>query len=346
MTVPRRGALIFLFALWPFLFLMSLADPPGNGFVIFVICLGILTAPFMVWRAVSRIKYLTRVLGMGPEIQAQVANIESYKAGKMGARSTYLCVTCDYEYDGEMYHFEEHIEKDPRISKLEAGDELTLIIDPEDPSRAVIASLFTDGTPGEPPRYSGAGGLLGGLVCSAGLLCIYWLPALRGDTPFKVFGYATGDWAFIFWSFASVGYGLFFGTLAGSVAHPFKSAAAGAILLGLPALLYISLESASDGLLSWICAVLVGALGGLAGGYVGQSSIQKQLKILGPALALQRKTEQLEAAKRKRVAELEAARETAQKEAAEAERNLDRCLSCGHAMETHVTCPNCGWSYL
>ena len=157
-----------------------------------------------------------------------------------------------------------------------------------------------------------------------------------------MFGQYTNELAFLFWSIASLGYGFVVGMLAGMFARPYRSAVAGGILLGLPVLIYMALEPVDDGLFSWYCAILVGALGGLVGGQVGRRRLDRQLEFLGPALAVQQKDEELAAAKRKRVAEIEAA----EAESVKAEQDLDRCLGCGHVMETHVTCPECGWSYL
>ena len=345
------GSLIFVLTTLAMLLSMYFSDPPRDvtygdkyyyGFLVLSMGVVVLLSPLLLWTSICRIRYLKRVVSSGDEVAARVANVQSYRASKRDWFHSRLRVTCYYEYDGETHRFEENIAKDSRISKLEDGDEITLIVDPEDSSRAVIACLFSDGTPGTPPSYSDIGGLFGGSICSLGLLCVYWLPVLWGETPFTVAGQYTKEFGFIFWSMASVGFGLMAGTVAGKLARPFLSAVVGGILLGIPALLYMWLVSVNDGLFSWSCALLVGGVGGMLGGIVGRNGLQQQLEMLGPALAMQENEEELAAAKTKRAAEMEAA----ELEAAEAEKNLDRCLSCGHEMESYVTCPECGWTYL
>ena len=94
------GALMLPLAGWPIVLLFFLTDPPKNvgydreyyGYIAFLMCIGVLLTPFLLWIGIRRINYLKRVIGTGPEVPARVVSNESYREGRTGWRKTYFHV--------------------------------------------------------------------------------------------------------------------------------------------------------------------------------------------------------------------------------------------------------------
>jgi len=87
------------------------------------------------WLSSKRIGDIKRIVNTGPEVKGRIHSI-----GFMKDRGR---VEYDYEYDGKSYHAGNAIWKNRETTKLQDGDEITLIVDPDNPSRAFIASLYT-----------------------------------------------------------------------------------------------------------------------------------------------------------------------------------------------------------
>jgi hypothetical protein len=85
------------------------------------------------WLASKRIGDIKRIVNTGPEVMGRIQSIGFIKdRGR---------VEYDYEYDGKSYHAGNAIWKNRETKKLQDGDEIALIVDPDNPSRAFIASL-------------------------------------------------------------------------------------------------------------------------------------------------------------------------------------------------------------
>jgi hypothetical protein len=103
--------------------------------MIIMIVIALVTTILFGWLASKRIGDIKRIINTGPKIQGRILSIGFIKdRGR---------VEYDYEYDGQSNHAGNAIWKNRETTKLQNGDELTLIIDPDKPSRAFIASLYT-----------------------------------------------------------------------------------------------------------------------------------------------------------------------------------------------------------
>ncbi len=87
------------------------------------------------WLAVKRIGVIKQVIRNGPEVEGRIQSIGFFKdRGR---------VEFDYEYAGESYHAGNAIWKNRETTQLQDGDGIRLILDPDKPSRAFSASLYT-----------------------------------------------------------------------------------------------------------------------------------------------------------------------------------------------------------
>jgi len=85
--------------------------------------------------ASKRISSIKRVLSSGPEVKGRIQDIAFVKdRGR---------VEYEYEYNGQTYQAGNAIWKNKETRQLQAGGEITVIVDPDKPSRAFIASLYT-----------------------------------------------------------------------------------------------------------------------------------------------------------------------------------------------------------
>jgi hypothetical protein len=102
--------------------------------VIIVVITVVVTVLFG-WLAARRISSIKRVIADGPEVKGKIIGIGFVKdRGR---------VEYEYAYHGETHQAGNAIWKTRETSQLQIGHEITLIIDPEKPSRAFIASLYT-----------------------------------------------------------------------------------------------------------------------------------------------------------------------------------------------------------
>lgn len=102
--------------------------------IIMIVIAGVITILFG-WLASKRIGDIRRVITTGIEVKGRVQSIGFIKdRGR---------VEYDYEYDAKSYHAGNAIWKNRETTKLQDGDEIILIVDPDKPSRAFIASLYT-----------------------------------------------------------------------------------------------------------------------------------------------------------------------------------------------------------
>ena len=87
------------------------------------------------WLAARRIQDIKRIINTGPEVQGRIQTIGFFKdRGR---------VEYTYEYDNQLHHAGNAIWKNRETMQLQAGDEVMLIVDPDKPSRAFVASLYT-----------------------------------------------------------------------------------------------------------------------------------------------------------------------------------------------------------
>ena len=87
------------------------------------------------WFAARRIAAIKRVIRSGPEVKGRIQSIGFVKdRGR---------VDYEYLYEGQTYQAGNAIWKNRETTKLKRGGEVTLILDPNKPSRAFIASLYT-----------------------------------------------------------------------------------------------------------------------------------------------------------------------------------------------------------
>lgn len=85
--------------------------------------------------ASKRISGIKQVFRSGPEVKGRIQDIAFVKdRGR---------VEYEYEYNGQTYQAGNAIWKNKETRQLQAGDKITVIVDPDKPSRAFIASLYT-----------------------------------------------------------------------------------------------------------------------------------------------------------------------------------------------------------
>jgi hypothetical protein len=100
-----------------------------------MIVVGVVVTLLCGWFASKRIADVKRIISSGPEVTGQIQSIDFYKdRGR---------VEYDYEYEGKSYHAGNAIWKNRETTALNDGDEITLILDLDNPSRAFIAALYT-----------------------------------------------------------------------------------------------------------------------------------------------------------------------------------------------------------
>lgn len=87
------------------------------------------------WLSSKRIRDIKRIVNTGSEV---IGRIQSIGFIKDRGRVEY-----DYVHDGKSYHAGNAIWKNRETTELREGDEIRLIVDPEKPTRAFIASLYT-----------------------------------------------------------------------------------------------------------------------------------------------------------------------------------------------------------
>lgn len=103
--------------------------------MIILIVIAVVVTILFGWLASKRIGDIKRIVNAGPEVKGRIQSIGFIKdRGR---------VEYDYEYDGQSYHAGSAIWKNRETTKLQNGDEIVLIIDPDNPSRAFIASLYS-----------------------------------------------------------------------------------------------------------------------------------------------------------------------------------------------------------
>jgi hypothetical protein len=86
------------------------------------------------WLTIRRWGDIKRVIQTGPEIKGRISSIGFYSdRGR---------VEYQYDYQGKTYEAGNGLCKNRETTQLKAGDEIVLILDPEKPSRAFIASLY------------------------------------------------------------------------------------------------------------------------------------------------------------------------------------------------------------
>jgi hypothetical protein len=91
------------------------------------------------WLTIRRWGDIKRVIQTGPEIKGRILRIRFYRdRGR---------VEYKYEYQGRTYKAGNGLCKNRETTQLQAGDEIVLILDPEKPSRAFIASLYLSQSP-------------------------------------------------------------------------------------------------------------------------------------------------------------------------------------------------------
>jgi hypothetical protein len=102
--------------------------------IVFVVTAVAVTIVFG-WLASKRIRSIKRIIRTGSEVEGRIQSIGFVKdRGR---------VEFEYDYDGRTYQGGSAIWKNRETSQLQDGDEVTLVIDPENPSRAFIASLYS-----------------------------------------------------------------------------------------------------------------------------------------------------------------------------------------------------------
>ncbi|WDI42171.1 DUF3592 domain-containing protein [Bremerella sp. P1] len=285
-------------------------------------------------RRVSRIK---RVIAIGNQVKGRVITVDVSELKQRLVGSDPKKYDFEYEYDGRTYRNKNTIWRD---DSLDDGEEVTLIIDPRNPSYALIASRYTDLEEASDDQRSDSsvkpwsGSYVGGVACAVSQLGVFWLLMLL-ESSFSP-------------SELSVAYGVilsipitivggFLGAFAGSLAHPITSAVAGAILSALPLLFLLGPSRAFEGDALWvvISAMCAGALGSGLGGLVGLRATRNQAKELSPASPAEKNGE-----------ESQSVNELDELESDEQSDELDRCLACGEVMQSQTKCPKCGWTYL
>lgn len=109
----------------------GVVGPKGKlTLVVISIVLSILCVGF----GVKRILDVKRILGIGPVVMGRIQNVHFvHDRGR---------VEYTYEHAGEAYESGTGIWKNRETKKLKTGDEIELIVDPDKPSRALVASLY------------------------------------------------------------------------------------------------------------------------------------------------------------------------------------------------------------
>ena len=106
--------------------------------MIILLLIAVVVTTIFGWLTLKRIGDIKRIISSGPEVNGCVQSISFIKdRGR---------VEYEYEYNGQSHHAGNAIWKNRETIKIQEGDEVVLIIDPEKPSRAFIASLYSDTT--------------------------------------------------------------------------------------------------------------------------------------------------------------------------------------------------------
>ena len=99
-----------------------------------VIIIAVTATLLLGWLASKRIAVIKRVINTDSEVKGRIQSIIFNKAN--------CRVEFEYTCDGQTYQAGNVIWKSEAITQLQNGDEIILIVDPEKPSRAIIASLY------------------------------------------------------------------------------------------------------------------------------------------------------------------------------------------------------------
>lgn len=121
--IPRRGGR------------SEMIDPEQKWFfILFMGGCALLAIGLCGWLAYRRIKRVRRILESGQEISGKVVEIWFQKdRGR---------IEYEYELDGQHYRSGNAIWKNQQTKGLSVDSDVTLIVDPEKPARAFIASLY------------------------------------------------------------------------------------------------------------------------------------------------------------------------------------------------------------
>ena len=100
-----------------------------------LIVVAVIVTLMLGWLAAKRIDDIKRVIRVGPEVKGHIQSITFFKdRGR---------VEYEYQHKGQTYQSGNAIWKNRKTTRLQNGDEITLIVDPKNPSRAFIASLYS-----------------------------------------------------------------------------------------------------------------------------------------------------------------------------------------------------------
>ncbi|QDU93639.1 DUF3592 domain-containing protein [Lignipirellula cremea] len=103
--------------------------------VVLLVVIAVVVTLLLGWLARQRIGDFKRIISSGPEVQGRIQSIHFFKdRGR---------VEYDYQFEGESYHAGNAIWKNRETTPFREGDAITLILDPDKPSRAFIAALYT-----------------------------------------------------------------------------------------------------------------------------------------------------------------------------------------------------------
>ena len=87
------------------------------------------------WLVARRVSSIRRVITSGPEVNGHILSVGFVKdRGR---------VEYEYEFQGKTYVAGNAIMKNKQTEQIQTGDEVNLIVDPEKPSRAFLAFLYT-----------------------------------------------------------------------------------------------------------------------------------------------------------------------------------------------------------
>lgn len=124
-------ALVVPFAVWAIYLYLAFTHPTANTSLLYI---GIGTALAAIPIILIRILYFYKMFRIGSETSGVVQRVFFYRSRGR--------VTYDYTFQGTDYHSGSAIMKTARSGRLRPDQEVTLLVDPNQPKRAVVKELY------------------------------------------------------------------------------------------------------------------------------------------------------------------------------------------------------------
>lgn len=124
-------ALVFPVVFWAMAIFLNYNQPPADTGLLYIgISLTAAAVPLILWR----IYYFLKIFDIGVEAAGVIQGVGFYRSR---GRVNYI-----YTYQGTRFSAGNPIIRNKRTKELAAGQEVTVLVNPNNPKRAVIKHLF------------------------------------------------------------------------------------------------------------------------------------------------------------------------------------------------------------